>query len=229
MQYAYGLSALLYLCLLSSLTNPLLATFKVLPIIILLALVWRQPIKRPQQYLLSWILTCSALGDVLLTLPGTKPLHVGIAMFLLAHLGYILSMFPLSKWQGRNLLFFSPIFLLAIALGVYLYPALQAMLVPVYLYMTVILIMVFVAMQISPRPNLLMIGALLFLGSDAILAVNLFVYPQAHWSLWIMISYYAAQWTLTDGLIKAYRRQDDAWPGSFPPYNPTSNPHSLAR
>src|SRR3989338_6741153 len=145
----YGIFGLIYLDFIFELANPLKALLKSLPIFLLVLVVWLQKMPQRQQYLLTCILFCFALGDILLTMPGDTMLQSGIAAFLLAHIGYIIVMLPLFKWQSTRIYLFSPVLLLTFLLGFWLFPYLNELTIPVLVYISVILSMVFVAVQVN--------------------------------------------------------------------------------
>jgi hypothetical protein len=52
----------------------------------------------------------------------------------------------------------------------------------------------------EPRARWLAVGGALFVTSDALLAVDRFMAPLAAGSLWILSSYWAAQWCIASWL-----------------------------
>ena len=78
---------------------------------------------------------------------------------------------------------------------------------PVMAYIFVICFMMMMAVFRNQRVNMLsfhlvLYGAMLFMISDALLAYNKFVQPLDHASVWIMITYIAAQYLITMGAIE---------------------------
>lgn len=131
-----------------------------------------------------WMLTAalllSAVGDAFLAGDAERWLPFGLGAFLLAHLFYV-ALFAMGG-GGLSVLPHEPLRLIAAVLTVaaaalilnYLWRALGRMLVPVALYVVVITCMTVMAFTLPASRSAAMIGAVLFMASDAILAVRLF-------------------------------------------------------
>lgn len=184
--------------------------FKPLPM--LLALAWtaqtwvRGHVSRGTAVSLMLALVCSLVGDVFLMLPG--PYFVpGLLSFLLAHLAY-LALFRrgLSWFPSR------PALAIALLLGTVVYaglwrhglpPALRG---PVAAYVLVIALMAAQALgraaaRRTTGPLLVAVGAVFFMASDSLLAVNKFVMPLQLAPLWVLSSYFFAQWLIVRGWL----------------------------
>ena len=154
----------------------------------------------------------SFLGDVLLLFVKVDGNYFigGIICFLLAHVAYIL-FFTKIKGESRPKpkLFSLYIFLVlvhCVELLYILYPDLGVMKIPVTIYAVVISIMLMVSMFVyfktSPSAGkYFVIGALLFVASDSLLAVNKFYMPFFHAGFFIMLTYCLAQFCLVKGYI----------------------------
>ena len=88
----------------------------------------------------------------------------------------------------------------AVAMGLFLYPRLGGMTLPILVYMSVIFAMALSTFLGLHNHWLSMAGAVLFMISDALIAVNLFVFPVPAAGGWIMVTYYLAQGMLTAGV-----------------------------
>jgi alkylglycerol monooxygenase len=150
--------------------------------------------------LLFTALFFSFLGDVFLMFDGY--FIPGLASFLLAHLAYILLFKRDYTFQ------FLPFVLFGICTSAYLiflYPHIpDAMKLPVIAYCTVITGMGISAASRSKDKAYayLVIGAVLFIISDALIAFNKFYKDIPHDSLYIMSTYGAAQYVLVRGWLK---------------------------
>lgn len=136
----------------------------------------------------------SFLGDLLLLFDwGLLP---GLGSFLIAHICYIISFRRAirgKKW------FFIPFILVYLGLLLYyLFPHLAEMKVPVILYGMTISTMLWFSFR--TERGWLVMGALLFVTSDSLLAVNLFVKQSELFSLLVMITYFLAQLALVQGV-----------------------------
>lgn len=141
-------------------------------------------------------LMLSFFGDLLLLFEwGFLP---GLGSFLIAHLFYIISF---KKKNQKRISEFWPVILSIYAsiLLVFLFPYLKEMKIPVIIYATVIATMMYNAIKTQNRN--LIIGALLFLISDTLLAVFLFLQPLAFLNVLVMVTYLLAQWFLVRGMI----------------------------
>ena len=151
----------------------------------------------------------SVLGDILLMFVDQSPhfFTVGLVAFLLAHIMYIV-VFLRHRNKQKSILSFV-ILLLVYASGLFylLKDGLGEMLVPVIVYMIVILSMAttaFVRRGIvnSNSYNLVFIGAIFFMISDSILALNKFYQPIPFSNISIMLTYALAQYLIVLGILK---------------------------
>ena len=154
--------------------------------------------------LLGAALAISSVGDFLLgvrqlgTLDGEKLFLLGLGSFLLAHLVYIAMFrkYRLSDWWKPGPVRWLEIVTILVAVGsmlAILRNSLGPMIVPVVLYSLVLCSMGVSAMLADLGSPLAAFGALLFISSDAMLAVGRFrgTFPGHNQLIWI--TYYAAQ------------------------------------
>ncbi len=158
------------------------------------------------------ILFCWA-GDVLLMFTENNELFflLGLAAFLIGHIFYMLTFNKMADKNsiGKPLqpLFYLIPLLFALSLLIVLFPNLGEMKVPVIVYATVISLMCVAAMrrwQRTDTPSFITVltGAVLFIFSDALIAINKFHTPFNSASLLIMITYIVAQYLIITGLLK---------------------------
>lgn len=195
--------------------QPLLADVtKVLLMPLLLAHVIAQPNRKFIGFnvLIAAILFCWA-GDVLLMFTENNELFflLGLAAFLIGHIFYMLTFNKMADKNsiGKPLqpLFYLLPLLFAVSLLIVLFPNLGEMKIPVIAYATVISLMCMAAMrrwQKTDRQSFVTVlaGAVLFIFSDALIAINKFHTPFNMASLLIMITYIAAQYLIITGLLK---------------------------
>jgi len=165
-----------------------------------------------------WVMAAlvfSCAGDVLLLFQGRPNFFIfGLAAFLVAHLLYI---FAYRQHQHeadtsalqhvRKLRMAFPVLLAGIGLVVVLYPVLGEMRFPVVAYAAVIQAMVIAAVFRWGRTAnasfwAVFAGALLFMISDSLIAVNKFYTPLDGASQWIMTTYLSGQFLIVFGLLK---------------------------
>jgi uncharacterized membrane protein YhhN len=157
----------------------------------------------------------SFLGDSFL-LYGSKELYfmLGLGSFLVAHVFYIFS-FRQSRAEGsddqlqtvRKARMAFPVILAATGLVIVLYPRLGALRLPVVLYAGVLMFMVLNALFRYERTSsqsfwMVSAGAVLFMISDSVLAINKFLEPVSNAGFAIMLTYLSAQYLIVEGLIK---------------------------
>lgn len=162
----------------------------------------------------KWIIAAlffSWMGDVLLMLQDDNELFflLGLSAFLLAHIFYIFFFHFIRKQENIKSRWW-----LALIVAVYyvlmislLSPYLGDMKLPVRVYAVVISFMFMLAMHMLFIKNKnaglwLMAGALLFVISDSVLAIDKFYQSFEMASLIVMITYGLAQLFLTEGAIR---------------------------
>jgi uncharacterized membrane protein YhhN len=170
---------------------------KILPLLVLLVLVLRQP-GLPR--FLPVALLLSMLGDVLLALDGQKLFVYGLAAFLCSHLAYLQAMRPWLRFRAWWLLPYAGVAALVMTP---MWSGLGAMTLPVLAYMAVILAMSVSTWCSSARNPWLIAGGLLFISSDSLLGLNKFWQPLPAAGWLIMLTYYAAQYALVRGFLQA--------------------------
>lgn len=206
--YAFLVTAFLYLILVSFISYPLNTLLKPIPIACLILGVLQRDLIPWAKIMLVLALGFSLAGDIVLTLPVTLSLEVGIGCFLLAHCCYIVLFLNSFKFNRLQLLYFLPVLLLMGFVAYTMIPYLGALLIPVMIYFCVLMTMAFTAFQVKKEGLVIGSGALLFLLSDMTLALGLFIYPQVDVRLFVMFTYYAAQFFLTWGIAGIYKLED---------------------
>ena len=203
--------SILYVLTVSWLNFPVTTILKPVPIFCLMMIAGRAFLPMRPKRLLLLALLFSLLGDVALTIPLKIQLELGLTFFLIAHLSYIV-LFSIGIRSIRtrrriSLVLMNIYILILFFVGSFFYilmPHLGDMLIPVVLYMVIITCMVFCAMVLNPVTAM---GAALFLISDSILAFNEFIDKDFNGTVWIMLSYYLAQWFIVMGTIHFFQRE----------------------
>lgn len=186
---------------------PLSWAVKTLPIVCLSLLAFRRFPGRTGWFMgLGFAL--SGAGDLLLELPRT-PLRfqAGMGAFILAHLCYIANFLQKPSWRRDRAFFTGSVLCGAVAYGLFLFPHLGGMAAPILVYFGVILIMVLSTALGRNSHWVSMTGAVLFILSDALIALNMFVVPVPASGFWIMATYFSAQALLAAGVWMALNRQ----------------------
>jgi uncharacterized membrane protein YhhN len=154
-------------------------------------------------------LTFSLVGDVLLMFEDDSInfFLFGLISFLLAHGFYIMVFLNKMNCLKKPIPFITILIIYALGFLYMLYDGLGSMLLPVVIYMLTILSMAITAVLRKDHVpnlsyNLVLIGVLLFLISDSILAVNKFYGKVPFEHLFIMGTYAFAQYCIVMGIIK---------------------------
>ena len=168
-------------------------------LLLMIAIVTPQPVRPFYQVAIVAGLLFSLAGDIFLMLPADRFL-AGLVSFLIAHLWYssafasVMTGWFLS-WQGLPVLLFAG--------GIYwlLRPHLGTMQLPVLFYMAIITLMAWLAVTLFVQRGELWTllaagGAILFVISDATLALNRFRKPFGSAQLIVLGTYYLAQWLI---------------------------------
>jgi uncharacterized membrane protein YhhN len=174
---------------------------KVLPIVLLLVAAIAAPAFRGKMLLLAAIVFSGA-GDVILDLGFQGSFIAGLVSFLIAHLWYI-GLFRLDisfgriDWQPTL-----PAVIYPVAMAIFLWPYLGPLKIPVAVYVAVIATMMIFAINRQGGGRTVIFGALFFVVSDSLLALNKFYapHPAAHYA--IMTTYYLAQYLIVSGILK---------------------------
>ncbi|WP_422123269.1 lysoplasmalogenase [Planococcus sp. X10-3] len=167
--------------------------FKLIPMLLIFVYAYqRLPRKKLKIHwlILTGLVFCS-IGDA--------TLHwflVGLSAFLIGHLFYIAAFLTQWKYSLYRMLAILPLGIFGIVMGMRMMEALQdsgdtALILPVLFYIFAIILMAWSAVMTGNR--WLIIGSLLFVVSDSVLAWNMFVSPVSFSHLAIMSTYYGAQ------------------------------------
>ncbi len=178
--------------------------FKPLATLLIIAHAWPRGQDAPVAR--RWVLAGLAFslsGDICLMWPqqGFLP---GLVSFLLAHLAYLVAFTRVQRLAAVPGVFVVYAGVAALILW-RLWPGVPVPLqIPVLAYVACLAAMAAQAAvlwrQGAPRGALLAAGGALFLCSDALLATNKFGAPLPAASLWILTSYWAAQWCIASWL-----------------------------
>ena len=176
---------------------------KILPILVLIGWsVARKPQSLQQK---SFILglVFSICGDILLAIKNGELFVFGLGAFLIAHLFYIVSLMPLEASRVKPRL---PALFAYVLLGIGVFslfaPNLGPLLLPVSVYMLVLLLMACWTLLSRHSNYYLIVGGCAFVLSDSLIGLNKFYSPIPYSEVWIMASYYLAQFCLMTGMMR---------------------------
>jgi len=175
-------------------------------LILLAAILPGQAAARYRRAILAGLF-CSLWGDVFLMLPSDR-FVAGLASFLVAHLCYIRA-FTIPAGFRRSVRIAVPFALYYVLLLALLWPRLGDLRVAVAVYGAVLATMGWqaaerwAATRTAPAAGAAA-GAVLFLASDSVLAVDRFVAPFQASRLVVMTTYIAAQWLIARSVADRY-------------------------
>jgi len=164
-------------------------------------------------------LTLSWVGDIILMFADKGELYfiAGLIAFLLSHIFYIILFSKQLKiylkkskiifWVGVTAIAFYLIVMMLILL-----PSLGDLKIPVFVYALTISIMLLFALKgflnwQKPANSYILIGAIVFVASDSLLAFDKFYAPLQHSSLLIMTTYLLAQYLIVIGILKLNKKK----------------------
>ena len=177
---------------------------KPLATVLLIVMAWPRGSETPtlRRFVLAG-LVLSLAGDVALMWPqqGFLP---GLVSFLLAHLAYLVAFTRVQRLAARPMAFVAYALVAGFILW-RLWPGVPAALqIPVVAYVLCLAAMAAQAAVLwrrgAERGARLALGGALFLASDALLATNKFAGPLPLASLWILGTYWSAQWCIASWL-----------------------------
>lgn len=196
---------------------PLAVKALIIPILIVIFKVTVRNDITISNWLIFAALIFSWAGDVALgiNLHRETMFMLGLVCFLLTHVLYVIAFL---RTPGRNLppkkFIYSviPVLLYGFVLLYILYDGLGEMKIPVIIYTIVILAMVVAAINRIEKVNrtsfyLVLFGAVLFLSSDSMLALNKFSNPFPFASPLIMLTYIAGQYLIVMGYLRQLASQ----------------------
>ena len=155
-------------------------------------------------------------GDVLLLFTSRSEIFfiTGLVAFLISHLLFIQVFKQHRNANIQNELlgtqkvrYALPIVLASTGLIVILFNSLGPLRIPVMAYALVLCVMALTALFRFGRTNsqsfwMVFAGALLFMGSDSLLAINKFLNPIAGAGFIIMLTYIGAQFLIVEGILR---------------------------
>jgi uncharacterized membrane protein YhhN len=156
--------------------------------------------------LLSAALLFCAAGDAALGFEKGENLTVGLGFFLVAQILFVVTFTRDFKIQKPRIPGAVLLVAYAVLMAIILTPSLEDMALPVYVYLTVITVMGITAAFRYPTSGLVVCGALFFIVSDSMLAIEEFQDPFPASEYFVMITYYLAILLIAYGFVRAANR-----------------------
>jgi len=208
---SYIVFSVFYLCLILIVREDMAWYLKPLPLPFLLVSVYNFE-KFPTKSWLFNALIFSWLGDIILMFATNGELYfiLGLISFLISHLLYIILFLKQGNTTDyRKSIIFWVAFILILMylknmLG-FLYPKLGDLKIPVTIYPLTVSTMLLMALKgyfswRKPENITILFGAIFFVMSDSILAINKFYEPLPYGNFMIMMTYLVAQCAIVFGI-----------------------------
>ncbi|WP_445360898.1 lysoplasmalogenase [Microbulbifer sp. EKSA005] len=185
------------------LDNLWMPALKALPILCLM-MIARLELRGKTLLFTFLALTFSAIGDVILEMQFPQHFVFGLGAFLIAQLIYALGFLRFAEPPNRrNLIRTLPVVIAALLLAQIILPAAGDLAPAVMAYLLAILAMAVAAAMHKGDSTLLFSGAVIFMASDTLIAINKFITPLPLADAAIMLTYYSAQLCILYGIHRA--------------------------
>ena len=199
--YIFGAFAVLFIGLLPF--EPYTGTFviKAIPALSLAVLAFIAISGSRGKLLFVALLFCAA-ADIALELAGGQYFVAGLGLFLVAHIFFIITFSRDFKFQTSKIPVIVLLVVYSAMMAFILTPWLEEMAIPVYVYMTAITLMGIFASLRAARNDFTLYGAISFIVSDSVLAVNKFMFSFVGINYIVMVTYYLALFLIVFGFLR---------------------------
>ena len=199
--YIFAIFAVLFIAMLPFEPYPGNFAIKAIPALSLAGLSFIAISGSRGKLLFVALLFCAA-ADIALELAEGKYFVAGLGLFLVAHIFFIITFSRDFRFQTAKM----PIIVLFIVysgmMAFIMTPSLKEMAIPVYVYMTALTLVGIFATLRAAKNDFTLYGAIAFIVSDSVLAVNKFMMPVAGANFIIMITYYLSLFLIVYGFLK---------------------------
>lgn len=199
----YIVIATLFVILLSVHPYPFSYVIKSLPTLMFAYLCFKY-LKKPMKFFMGIGFICCTCGDIFLDLSRTEFFIQALAAFLVGHIFYIIAFARQFYYRKRRLYLALIPFIYVLVITFILFPRLGTFLIPVLVYIVVIALMGIVSAFINGKKTGVFIGAMIFVISDSLIAINKFVIPFYYSTAIIISLYFIAQYIIGTGVLKGF-------------------------
>ncbi len=173
---------------------------KIIPLLSLLIIVSAE-VKGRKRILIMMALIFCMIGDVLLDLDRSGNFKIALIAFLIGHLFYIIIFQIERRFEKKKSIFLILIFVYTLIVGFLLKDISPEFLPPVMIYLLVISIMTLSAFLMKDFSWIICTGAIIFMISDTVIAINKFLIPIPNSTVFNIGLYFIAQCLIITGLI----------------------------
>ena len=199
--YIFAVFAIIFIAALPFQPYPGNFVIKAIPAISIAVLALIAVNRMAGKLLFVSLLFCAA-GDVALELEAGEYFIIGLGLFLIAQIMFIATFSRDFKMQRSRIPIIVILAIYALAIASIMTPSLKEMVIPVYFYLTAITLMGIFAALRTARNKFTIYGALSFIVSDSIIAINKFMTPVPAVDYAVMITYYLALFLIVYGFLK---------------------------
>lgn len=175
---------------------------KIIPILVLLAtlvMAFKGDKNKEVMLFIAGLVFCMG-GDIFLAVDRENLFIFGLGSFLVGHIFYITALLPL---EAKNRLGLTSLTVYGVIIMSILLGKLGSLLIPVLAYMLILLAMAATTMLSRSSNAWLILGGVSFTASDSLIGLDKFLSPIPYAGLFIMVTYYLAQYALVRGFLKA--------------------------
>jgi alkenylglycerophosphocholine hydrolase len=199
--YIFGAFSVLFIGLLPLEPYPGNFVIKAIPALSLAVLAFIAVSGARGKLLFTSLVFCAA-ADIALELDGGKYFVVGLGLFLIAHIFFIITFSRDFKFQKSRVPVIVLLAVYSMMMALVMTPSLKEMAIPVYIYMTALtLVGIFAALR-AARNDFTLYGAISFIVSDSIIAIDKFMMPVPAANYIIMITYDLALFLIVFGFLR---------------------------
>ncbi|MBE0430789.1 MAG: lysoplasmalogenase [Dehalococcoidia bacterium] len=191
----------IYLVSLTAAPYPGQFAVKAVPAVLLAILALKAVRGLVGKLLFTALLFCAA-GDVALALDGEQFFVTGLLFFLIAQVLFIVTFSRDLRKRRSRLPIIIILVVYAAIMAAVLRPVLGDLMIPVFFYIAVITTMGVLAALRAAESKLVLYGALSFIISDSLIAINEFAVSLPASGYIIMATYYSALFLITTGYPK---------------------------
>ena len=173
---------------------------KILPLSFLITNSIRSVSCNKHKFLIAG-LVFSCFGDVFLDVDQIQLFVFGLGSFLIAHIFYMISFMPLRKLTKNMIIIMVGYVAYALVMFYFILPGLNSLFIPVLVYMSVLMLMGIMTLLSDASNFWLVLGGASFIVSDSLIGLDKFYSPIPYAGVFIMISYYFAQFALVKGIF----------------------------
>jgi len=199
--YIFAAFAVLFIALIPLEPYPGNFIIKAIPAISLAVLAFMAVSSSQGKLLFSALIFCAA-ADIALEIAGGQYFIAGLGLFLIAHILFIITFSRDFKLQKSKIPVIVLLVVYSAMMTFLLTPSLKEMAIPVYVYVTALtLVGIFAALR-AAKNDFTLYGAIAFIISDSVLAINKFVMPVVAADYVVLITYYTSLFLIVYGFLR---------------------------